>query len=131
MAGSLASSGYPPTAAARAPERLTTGEVCKLARLSRATLWRRIAQGRMPRPIDRGRQALFCAEAIAQALTKPPPQAADLDAVYAARFDRLVQRRADRLLTLKKLQNKTAPNSEISSEIGSGEAGLGPLRRKI
>lgn len=50
--------------------RLTTDEVCALARVSRATLWRRVAQGRLPAPIDRGRTALFCAEEVFAALSR-------------------------------------------------------------
>ena len=42
-----------------AVERLTTSEVLQLARLSRSTLWRRVAGGRLPAPVDHGRQALF------------------------------------------------------------------------
>jgi predicted DNA-binding transcriptional regulator AlpA len=49
------------------PERLTTSEVLALLRISRATLWRRVAQGRLPRPLDRGRQALFCKAAVCEA----------------------------------------------------------------
>lgn len=50
--------------------RLTTTEVLQLLRLSRATLWRRIAQGRLPRPLDRGRQALFSKAAVMEAATR-------------------------------------------------------------
>lgn len=49
-------------------ERMTTDEVLALARVSRATMWRRIACGRLPRPIDRGRQALFLKQAVHAAL---------------------------------------------------------------
>lgn len=75
------------------PLRLTTTEVCRLARLSRATLWRRIAEGRLPRPVDHGRQALFCAQAVRQALMRPPAAISPDDEIHAARFDRLVGRR--------------------------------------
>ena len=51
-----------------AVERLTTQEVLALARVSKATLWRRIAQGRLPAPVDRGRQALFVRAAVLEAL---------------------------------------------------------------
>lgn len=51
-------------------ERLTTSEVLALLRISRATLWRRIAQGRLPRPQDHGRQALFCKAAVVEAALK-------------------------------------------------------------
>lgn len=50
------------------PSRLTTSEVMALARVSRATLWRRIAAGRLPPPIDRARQSLFCKAAVGEAL---------------------------------------------------------------
>ena len=36
------------------PVRITTREAIALSRLSRATFWRRIAQGRLPGPVDRG-----------------------------------------------------------------------------
>lgn len=49
-------------------ERLTTDEVLALARISRASLWRRVADGRLPLPIDRGRQALFSRAAVIDAL---------------------------------------------------------------
>ena len=48
-------------------ERLTTTEVLALLRISRATLWRRIAEGRLPRPQDHGREALFCKAAVVEA----------------------------------------------------------------
>jgi predicted DNA-binding transcriptional regulator AlpA len=65
------------------PSRFTTTEVCALARLSRATLWRRIAAGRLPAPIDRGREALFDADAIAVALCTPAPAQARPDPLAA------------------------------------------------
>lgn len=55
-----------------AAERMTTTEVLALARISRATLWRRVASGRLPRPIDHGRQSLFARVAVIAALTKEP-----------------------------------------------------------
>ena len=69
------------------PVRITTREAIALSRLSRATFWRRIAQGRLPGPVDRGRQALFCREAMLRALTAGREQhtsAADLSAAAAA-----------------------------------------------
>lgn len=133
MTGSLDASGDPvtrPPLATFAPgQRLTTREVCQLARLSRASVWRRIASGRLPGPIDYGRQALFCAQAVSQALNPPAAKPTAEDAVYAARFDRLVARRAEKALTLKKVQNRNSANSEECSEIRSAEAGLGPDRR--
>lgn len=50
------------------PMRLTTDDVCRLARYSRATLWRRIKAGQFPAPRDRGRQAIFDRDAVLQAL---------------------------------------------------------------
>ncbi|WP_292035591.1 MULTISPECIES: helix-turn-helix domain-containing protein [unclassified Brevundimonas] len=120
-----------PVVAPPSPLRLTTTEVCQLARLSRASVWRRIAAGRLPGPIDHGRQALFCARAVADALNRPTPTSPPANAGFAARFDRLMANRAKSRLTLKKVQNKDAPDSEESSEIRSNDAGLGPDRRKI
>lgn len=51
-----------------AMQRLTTKEVCDLARLSPATVWRRVRRGELPKPIDYGRQALFDRSAVEQAL---------------------------------------------------------------
>jgi excisionase family DNA binding protein len=50
------------------PIRLTTREVCALARFSRVTLWQRIKAGRMPAPIDHGRQSIFDRDAVLEAL---------------------------------------------------------------
>lgn len=50
-------------------QRMTTDEVLALARISRASLWRRVADGRLPPPIDRGRQALFNRAAVLAALS--------------------------------------------------------------
>ena len=60
-------------------KRLTTTEVCQLGRFSRATLWRRVKSGALPQPVDHAREALFCASAVEQALTRhgldhPAPQ---------------------------------------------------------
>lgn len=51
-----------------AVERMATGEVLALARISRATLWRRVASGRLPAPIDQGRQSLFLRSEVIRAL---------------------------------------------------------------
>lgn len=50
------------------PSRLTTAEVMSLARISRATLWRRISAGRLPQPVDRAREALFSEAEVHAAL---------------------------------------------------------------
>jgi predicted DNA-binding transcriptional regulator AlpA len=51
------------------PPRITTREVCALARYTSATLWRRIDAGHMPRPIDRGGEGfLFDRKAVLTAL---------------------------------------------------------------
>lgn len=112
-----------------ASPRLTTAEVCAQARLSRATLWRRIACGRLPRPVDYGRQALFCRSAVLEALARPLPARAPDDHIHAERYARLTANRQQKALTLKSVQNKTAPLSEISSEKRKTAAGLGPDRR--
>lgn len=54
--------------------RLTTKEVCALGRFSRATLWRRVHDGRLPRPIDHARQALFDEAAVIAALVETTPR---------------------------------------------------------
>lgn len=70
--------------------RLTTTEVCQIARISRATLWRRVACGRLPKPIDQARQALFCAEGIERALRDPkPPEPTAVDVVISQRLARM------------------------------------------
>lgn len=51
--------------------RLTTKEVCDLARFSPVTLWRRIRSGQMPAPIDQGRQSIFDRQAVLSALQSP------------------------------------------------------------
>lgn len=49
--------------------RLTTPEVCALARYSKSTLWKRIDAGQMPAPIDRGGGGfIFDRDAVLKAL---------------------------------------------------------------
>lgn len=48
--------------------RLTLSEVCQLAGYSRTTLEKRIKAGRMPAPVDRGRERLFDRQAVYKAL---------------------------------------------------------------
>lgn len=50
------------------PRRYTRSQVLDLAGYSNATLRRRIAAGRMPAPIDRGREDLFDKDEIDAAL---------------------------------------------------------------
>ena len=70
--------------------RLTTSEVCRIARFSRATLWRRVASGRLPKPIDHAREALFCAKAIKSALEERwPIEPQALDVAIAQRIARM------------------------------------------
>ncbi|MCV0416515.1 MAG: helix-turn-helix domain-containing protein [Brevundimonas sp.] len=57
-----------PEAASIDVERMTTDEVTALARISRATLWRRVAAGRLPKPVDQARQSLFLKSAVVKAL---------------------------------------------------------------
>lgn len=52
--------------------RLTTSEVCRLMRISRTTLWRRVTDGRLPPPLDRGRENLFNAASIRRNLDEGP-----------------------------------------------------------
>lgn len=92
------------------PVRITTREAIALSRLSRATFWRRIAQGRLPGPVDRGRQALFCREAMLRALKSPSTTGeggADASPAAAA-----LQRRREALSALRnnkiKLRKKNA-----------------------
>ena len=54
--------------------RITTSEVCVLGRFSRATLWRRVASGALPAPIDHGREAIFDRDRVAAALAIPRPR---------------------------------------------------------
>nr|WP_314188138.1 hypothetical protein [uncultured Brevundimonas sp.] len=51
--------------------RITTSEVCVLGRFSRATLWRRVASGALPAPIDQGREAIFDRDRVVAALAIP------------------------------------------------------------
>ena len=49
--------------------RITSREICELARYTKATLWRRIDAGQMPAPIDRGGDGfLFDRKAVLAAL---------------------------------------------------------------
>lgn len=53
--------------------RMTTREVCALARYSSSTLWKRIDAGHMPKPLDRGGDGfLFDRKAVLIALGMEP-----------------------------------------------------------
>ncbi|MBU1325730.1 MAG: hypothetical protein KJ676_10845 [Alphaproteobacteria bacterium] len=78
--------------AAAAVERMTTGEVLALARISRATLWRRISCGRLPRPVDQARQALFLKADVLQALAAVR-QSDSISVAIEQRLEALRQRR--------------------------------------
>jgi hypothetical protein len=68
---------HPASATGQAhPARMTTAEVCELARYGPITLWRRIRAGRMPRPVDRGRQSMFDRDAVLIALGLNPAKPA-------------------------------------------------------
>lgn len=75
------------------PLRVTTREACRLARVSRATLFRRIAQGRLPGPVDRGRELLFCRRSLISALSSPPTGTDPATEDAAAALDALLSRR--------------------------------------
>ena len=63
--------------------RLTTSEVCAMGRFSTATLWRRVRYGRLPKPIDHAREALFDADAIHSALGSKVQDAPTLGSGWA------------------------------------------------
>ncbi|MBB1178048.1 hypothetical protein DSM05_02620 [Pseudomonas sp. FW305-3-2-15-E-TSA4] len=78
--------------AAPGVERMTTGEVLALARISRATLWRRIQCGRLPPPVDQARQALFLRADVVQALAAAR-QPDSISVAIEQRLEALRQRR--------------------------------------
>jgi predicted DNA-binding transcriptional regulator AlpA len=82
------------------PPRMTTREVCALARYSSSTLWKRIDAGLMPAPIDRGGAGyLFDRPAVLTALIMDKPNEPETPAVvvdpeaYRAALAREVRRR--------------------------------------
>lgn len=59
----------PPSDIARLPMRMTTSEVCAVARFSKATLQRRIKTGLIDlKPIDRGQEKLYLRADVVRAL---------------------------------------------------------------
>lgn len=55
-----------PTPAAQ--PRIVMGEVCAIAHVSRITIQRRVKKGTFPKPVDRGREAIFDRKAVYGAL---------------------------------------------------------------
>jgi len=51
--------------------RITASEVARLAGYSLVTLGRRVAQGKMPKPVDKARERLFDRRAVYKALGIP------------------------------------------------------------
>jgi len=73
--------------------RLTTDEVLALTRISRATLWRRVASGRLPGPIDQGRQSLFLKSAVLSALRREAGQSLTRTVAVEQRLEAMRRRR--------------------------------------
>ena len=96
-------------------ERLTTDEVLKMARISRASLWRRVASGRLPMPIDRARQALFSRAAVMAALKVDSRPAAHA-LITEARLEALRRRRHKGALLWEKPRLKTRIHSGKNTE---------------
>jgi len=63
--------------AAMESARYTASEVCRLAGYSKVTLRRRISAGRLPKPVDRGREMLFDRQAVDRALGLAPEKEQD------------------------------------------------------
>lgn len=63
------------------PARLTTAEVCEIARYGPATLRQRVAAGAMPAPIDRGQRgsSIYDRDAVLKALRITNPADADFE----------------------------------------------------
>ena len=83
--------------------RLTTAEVCAIARLRLTTLWRRIKAGTMPAAIDAGRQSMFDRDAVRKALgvlpdgqDGAPDREFDPDALREVRARQLRERKEAR-----------------------------------
>ena len=51
--------------------RITTSEICSIARLSPQTIGRRVKDGKLPKAVDRGEELLFDRLAVYQALGIP------------------------------------------------------------
>lgn len=77
-------------------ERMTTDEVMALARISRATLWRRVAVGRLPQPIDQARQSLFLKSAVVTALAGAANRPHSIAVETERRLEALRRRRLKR-----------------------------------
>ena len=50
------------------PPRIPASKVCELAGYGRSTLRARIIEGKMPRPVDRGKEALFPTKEVLERL---------------------------------------------------------------
>lgn len=57
-----------PLPSPEAEPRIMLSEVCRIAHLSRVTIQRRVKAEKLPKPIDRGTEAIFDRRAIYQAL---------------------------------------------------------------
>lgn len=79
--------------ASEAIARLTTAEVLSLLRISRATLWRRIAAEQLPRPVDHGRQALFSKSAVLEAASRSDARLRSYSVATEVRLEQLRRRK--------------------------------------
>lgn len=80
-----------------APARIPASEVCRLAGYGRVTLGRRIKEGKMPAPVDRGRERLFDRMAVHKALgisTEAEQHEPEEDDPWGKAANAIAQRRA-------------------------------------
>ena len=59
-------------------DRVTLAEIADYMRRSKDTIRRRIARGTFPKPIDKGRELIFCRSQVLKAIGVPNP--ADIEA---------------------------------------------------
>lgn len=81
------------TEPAAAVERMTTREVMALARISRASLWRRVKAARLPQPVDHAREALFSKPAVIAALQAEAAVPVSFTVAAVQRLEALRRRR--------------------------------------
>lgn len=106
------------------PARMTTGEVCALARYGKETLARRIKAGTMPAPVDRARQMLFDRGQVLAALGIDAPAQRQEGSAWAFDPAAFKRARAKQSVLARKSRLSAKPTvteAEIDEEIRKGE----------
>lgn len=85
-------------------DRITLAEIADYMRLSKDTIRRRIARGTFPKPIDKGRELIFCRKQVLNAIREPIPAKTEAQEVEDALIRAAAKVRSTRTRKIPELE---------------------------